>query len=104
MVTSIWIFLVNVVREVWKSQASVAEAERTLLKQLWHFKGRKCGDPRDKVFAILGICKDLANGDVAVDYWASVARVYSEVSKFIVPERSQPQAPERLSIVRKRHY
>ena len=75
---------VNVVREVWKSQASAAEAECKLLKQLWHFKGRKCGDPRDKVFAILGICKDLRSGDVAVDYSASVARVYSEVSKFIV--------------------
>lgn len=49
-------FPVNVVRGVWKSQASAAEAECTLLKQLWHFKGRKCGDPRDKVFAI---CKDL---------------------------------------------
>lgn len=84
MVTSIWIFLVNVVREVWKSQASAAEAECTLLKQLWHLKGRNCGDPRDKAFAILDICKDLKSGDVAVDYSASVARVYSEVSKFIV--------------------
>lgn len=71
-------FPVTVVR------ASAAEAERPLLKQLWHFKGRKCGDPRDKVFAILRICKDLESGDVAVDYSASVARVYSEVSKFIV--------------------
>lgn len=104
MVSSIWIFPVNVVREVWKSQASAAEAECTLLKQLWHFKGRKCGDPRNKVFAILRICKDLKSGDVAVDYSASVAHVYSEVSKFIVPERPQPQAPERLSIVRQRHY
>ena len=77
-------FPVNLVREVWKSPASEAEAECTLLKQLWHFKGRKCGDPRDKVFAILGICKDLKSGDVTIDYSASVARIYSEVSKFIV--------------------
>ena len=69
---------------MWKIQASATEAECTLLKQLWHFKGRKCGDPRDKVFAILGICKDLKSGDVTVDYSASVVRIYSEVSKFIV--------------------
>ena len=75
---------VNVVREIWKSQAPVAEAECTLLKQLWHFKSRKCGDPRDKVFAILGICKDLKSGDVKIDYSAPVARVYSEVARFII--------------------
>ncbi len=77
---------VNLVREVWKSESSVAEAESTLLKQLWHFKSRKCGDPRDKVFAILGICKDVSNGDITVDYsdTTSIARVYSEVSRFII--------------------
>ena len=77
-------FPVNLVREVWKSPAPEAEAECTLLKQLWHFKGRKSGNPRDKVFAILGICKDLKSEDVTIDYSASVARIYSEVSKFIV--------------------
>lgn len=77
-------FPVNLVREVWKSPASVVEAECTLLKQLWHFKSRGCGDPRDKVYAILGICKDLRSGDITVDYETSIARVYSDVSKFIV--------------------
>ena len=48
---------VNIVREMWKIQAPVAEAQCTLLMHLWNFKGRKCGDPRDKIFAILGICK-----------------------------------------------
>ena len=75
---------VEVIREMWKSQDSVVEAECTLLKQLWHFRSRKCGDPRDKVFAILGICKDLKREDITVDYIASVAHVYSEVSKFII--------------------
>lgn len=75
---------VNVVRDIWKSQASVAEAECTLPKQLWHFKSRKCGDPRDKVFAIPGICKDLKSKDVNIDYSAPVARVYSEVARSII--------------------
>lgn len=77
-------FPVNLVREVWKGPASVAEAECTLLKQLWHFKSRGCVDRRDKVYAILGICKDLRRGDITVDYAASVARVYSDVSRFII--------------------
>ena len=79
-------FPVNDIREVWKSQAPVAEAECTFVKQLWYFKCRKCGDPRDKIFAILGICKDVRNGDITVDYSASrsVSRVYSQVSKFII--------------------
>ena len=75
---------VNLVREIWKSQTPVAEAQCTLLKHLWNFKSRKCGNPRDKIFAILGICKDLRSGDITVDYSSSVVRVYSEVSKFIV--------------------
>ena len=75
---------VNLIREVWKIQAPVAEAQCTLLKHLWNFRNRKCGDPRDKIFAILGICKDLRGGEITVDYSSSVARVYSEVSKFIV--------------------
>ena len=75
---------VNLIREIWKSPASVAEAECTLLKQLWHFKSRKCGDPRDKVFAILAICKDLKSEDVKIDYSVPVAQVYSEVARFII--------------------
>ena len=75
---------VNVVREIWKSSVSEAEAECTLPKQLWHFKSRKCGDPRDKVFAILGVCKDLKSEDVKIDYSAPVAQVYSEVARFII--------------------
>ena len=79
---------VNTLRELWKMKGETAEAQCTLMKRLWHFRGRKCGDPRDKVFAILGICKDLREGDIVVDYSFSIARVYSEVARFIF-ERGQ---------------
>ena len=77
-------YQLNVIRGICGSQAPIAEAECTLLKQLWHFKLRKCGDQRDKVFAILGICKELKSADVKIEYSVSVAQVYSEVARFII--------------------
>ena len=74
---------VNALREIWKMKGETAESQCTLMKRLWHFCGQKCGDPRDNIFAILGICKDLREGNIIVDYSFSVTRVYSEVARFI---------------------
>ena len=80
---------VNLVRWLWKHQSAVAENQSTLMMNLWSFRSRKCGNPRDKVYAILGICKDVRTGDIKVDYSFSVARVYSEAANFIIrKERS----------------
>ena len=75
---------VNLVREIWKSEAITVQRHSTLMMHLWNFRSRECGDPRDKIYAILGICKDLSKGDIKVDYLAPVERVYSEVAKFII--------------------
>ena len=56
---------------------------------LWTFRSRKCGNPRDKVYAILGICNDVKMGDITVDYSSSVAQVYYETAEYILrKERS----------------
>ena len=75
---------VNLVRWFWKNQSAVAESQSALMTNLWGFRSRRCGDSRDKVYAILGICKDLRTEDVTVDYTYSVAHVYSEIAKFLI--------------------
>lgn len=74
---------VNLIRWIWKHQSAVVESQNTLMMNLWSFRSRKCGNPRDKVYAILGICNDVRMGDITVDYSFSVARVYCEAAKFI---------------------
>jgi len=73
---------VNLVREIWKAKG--VENHSTLMKNLWAFRSRKCGNPRDKIFAIQGICKDLRVGDIQVDYSSSVAHVYAHAAKHIL--------------------
>ncbi|KAK3174418.1 hypothetical protein OEA41_001664 [Lepraria neglecta] len=75
---------VNLVRWFWKNRNAVAESQSALMTNLWGFRSRKCGDPRDKVYAILGICKDLRTKDITVDYTYSVAQVYGEIAKFLI--------------------
>ena len=74
---------VNLIRWIWKNQSAAAENRSTLMMNLWSFRGRKCGNPRDKVYALLGICKDVRMGDITINYSFSVARVYYEAAKFI---------------------
>ena len=75
---------VNLIRWIWKHQSAVAENQNTLMMNLWSFRSRKCGNPRDKVYAILGICNDVRMRDITVNYSFSVARVYCEAAKFIL--------------------
>ena len=76
---------VNLRRWIWKHQfTAAAESQCTLMMNLWSFRSRKCGNPRDKVYAILGICNDVQMGDITVDYSSSVARVYYETAKYIL--------------------
>ena len=74
---------VNLIRWIWKHQSAVVETQSTLMMNLWSFRSRKCGNPRDKVYALLGICNDVRMGDITIDYSFSVARVYCEAAKFI---------------------
>ena len=74
---------VNLIRWIWKHQSAVAENRSTLMMNLWSFRSRKCGNPRDKVYALLGICRDVRMGDITINYSFSVARVYCEAAKFI---------------------
>lgn len=80
---------VNLIRWIWQHQSAVVESQCTLMMNLWNFRSRKCGNPRDKVYAILGICNDVKMGDITIDYSFSVARVYCETAKYILKkERS----------------
>ena len=78
----------NLIRWKWKNPA-VRESYCTLMNNLWSFRSRKCGNPRDKVYAILGICHDVKMGDITVDYSSTVAQVYYEAAEYILrKERS----------------
>ncbi|KAH7305756.1 heterokaryon incompatibility protein-domain-containing protein, partial [Rhexocercosporidium sp. MPI-PUGE-AT-0058] len=45
----------------------------------------KCSDPRDKVFALLGIAKDCQNNELTADYSKNLFEVYQDVMQFWNP-------------------
>ena len=74
---------VNLIRWIWKHPSAVDQSWTTLMMNLWHSRSRKCRNPRDKVYALLGICNDVRMGDITIDYSFSVANVYCEAATFI---------------------
>ena len=53
---------------------------RPIAELISTFSDWECSDPRDKVYALLGICCD----DIPVDYHLSVVEVYSVVLRYVI--------------------
>ena len=56
----------------------------TLLRLLQDFRGSKCADPLDRVFAALGLAKDHSAADIIVDYRTNVTELYSRVARTLI--------------------
>lgn len=56
-----------------------------ILRLLTHFRHCEATDPRDKVYALLGLASDIPNdAEFGPDYSSSVAQVYQELVRFVV--------------------
>jgi len=55
-----------------------------LLDRLLDLRSCDCGDPRDKIFGILGIFKDIDATSLVADYSQTVETVYTEVAKYLI--------------------
>jgi Heterokaryon incompatibility protein (HET) len=60
----------------WQSYHGHGESLQGLLET---FRDSKCSDPRDKIFALLGLAKDCQNDEILPDYSKSIIEVYVEV-------------------------
>lgn len=55
-----------------------------------------CADPRDKVYAVLGLATDCQNGELEIDYSKSLFEVYSDVMNFCRKTYRDTKQSERL--------
>jgi hypothetical protein len=60
--------MVMVAKTAWETEMNLNSSAMTLKKNLWRFRSSKCSDARDKIYAILGICRDLRPSDIVPDY------------------------------------
>lgn len=67
-------------RRIWRK----GHSDSDLLSHLWNFRYRKASDPRDKIYALLGISTGLSEHAPRPDYRKSVEDVYSEWAAFIL--------------------
>jgi len=61
---------------LWQSNDGHSSSLHGLLET---FRDYKCSDPRDKVFALLGLAHDCQNGELLPDYSKSILNVYVDV-------------------------
>lgn len=57
---------------------------RPLTSLLYQTYRLECSDPRDKVFAILGLASDITHGEILPDYLLSTQDVYRRVATYII--------------------
>jgi len=56
-----------------------------LLRVLQHTRPHECVDPRDKVFASLGIAVNVTEADILPDYSRPVGAIYISVARYLLP-------------------
>ncbi|KAM7199115.1 heterokaryon incompatibility domain containing protein [Rhypophila sp. PSN 637] len=63
-------------REKWQHEALPSEAN--ILDLLYRFRGHDCEDPRDRIFAFLGMAPAAVDMGILPDYESSVTEVYTQ--------------------------
>lgn len=62
----------------------------SLLALLEYFRSTECSEPRDKVYAVLGMAVDLSSPeDIIPDYSRSLSDVYTDVVRFSLSHAEQ---------------
>ena len=56
----------------------------TLLNHLCNFRGRQCGDPRDRVYALRSLACDIKQSDIDPDYNEDVSQTFARATKAIL--------------------
>lgn len=85
--TRFWSISHSAGRKVWDMRSRGRE-NKTLLSLLEAFQNSQCSDRRDKVYALLGLAKDVPSGAIEVDYAKAPFELAMEVVMFF--RRRQP--------------
>ena len=72
------------IRQLWRTPGLENTNYHKLSNNLWMNRNRKCKEPNDKVFAVLGICEDVQERDIEIDCSHSAAHIYSKVASLII--------------------
>jgi hypothetical protein len=60
------------------------KSEHGLLSLLMSYRSRKCADPRDKIYGLLGLCPDHEKSSIIPDYSVPISQVYEDVALIII--------------------
>jgi hypothetical protein len=66
------------------SQFNSLEQQMELSDLLERFRYCEATDPRDKIYAILGMASDIDPGDINIDYMLPVQQLYQNVVRFLI--------------------
>ena len=66
------------------SQFNPLEQQMELSDLLERFRYCEATDPRDKIYAILGMASDIDLGDINIDYMLPVQQLYQNVDRFLI--------------------
>ncbi|KAK1996097.1 HET-domain-containing protein [Colletotrichum falcatum] len=71
---------------------------------LWRFRESQASDPRDRLFALLGLASDMKIGDesIVADYTKTESAVVGSIAKYLFNDSMQNLAVECLSDLQKR--
>lgn len=70
-----------------KGIADPVNANCSLLSNLWNFRNRKCEKPVDRIYALLGISRDIV--DIEPDYDKEVAHVFTKATHAIIEKHGK---------------
>ncbi|MCJ1351790.1 MAG: hypothetical protein MMC33_001774 [Icmadophila ericetorum] len=73
-----------------KRHKQVSASQNSLLGILRDARERHAGDERDKIFAILGLCKEEDSRKITPNYEDTPAKVYTNVAKTILMSTDEP--------------
>lgn len=58
-----------------------SQGSKPLQHLLWEFRHAQCSDPRDKVYAFLGLIEGILTEDMEADYSKSLRQLYAAIGR-----------------------
>ena len=76
--------LLDQLKQKWRTKSDSTPWNETLCSFLYRFRRFECTNPRDRIYAFLGLAKDMKDLDLVPDYTSPTSKIFIDVARALI--------------------
>jgi hypothetical protein len=76
--------LLDQLQTMWRTRSNSSQWNETLYSLLYQFRRFECTKPRDRIYAFLGLAKDIKDLEIVPDYASPTSKIFIDVARTLI--------------------